>query len=174
MLSLKHILSLSFVVLLMTNCSVISPALRDQIDTDANFRDLVADVGRSQGATVILGGYVLTVSAKADHSIVTMLQAPLGIGDEPLSRDSSQGRLVVEYQGFLDPEVYAKNRKLTVGGRILHGFADGSDENPYPYLRIAAVEVYLWPLPPASDPDSFWNDPWLHPYRHFYRHGWHP
>lgn len=168
------IVGLVCIVVLLSGCSVMSKSMRNQVGTMQSFEDVINAIPKSIGSNVIFGGYVLDVTNAADKSTITLVQAPLGIGDEPGSRDKSKGRLVVEYQGFMDPEVYTRDRKVTVGGRILHGAAAVSDQTPYPYLRIDAQEVYLWPVR-----TRYHYDPWLwdHPYyhRHHYWSYWrHP
>jgi outer membrane lipoprotein len=66
---------------------------------------------------VILGGYILETKNLTDETIVEVLQAPLTFQVEPKSKDLSEGRFIVSHKGFLDPEVYNKDRKLTVANQ---------------------------------------------------------
>ncbi len=154
-------------------CSVMSSQLREQVDQTIAYQDLVQNPAASIGRKVIFGGYVLEVTNLTDKTILMLLQAPLGFQDEPGSRDKSGGRLIVEYPGFLDPAIYAEDRKVTVGGRVLDGGPGGNDAAPYPFLRVAAAELHLWPQPAPEPPyDPWWYGP---PYYRYHHHHWrHP
>jgi outer membrane lipoprotein len=153
--------------------------MRAQVDTVKSYQDLVEDPAASVGLNVILGGYVLSVTNQPQKTILLLLQAPLGFQDQPGKRDKSKGRLIVEYPGFLDPEVYAKDRKVTVGGRVLESAPRGGGGTPFPFIRIAATEVHLWPQPKPNDiydpwwfyppPYRYFAYPWYRPYYYRYR-----
>jgi outer membrane lipoprotein len=146
--------------------------MHSQVDTALSFEDLVHHPEDSIGLNVILGGYVLEVTNRHEKTTLMLLQAPLGFQDQPGQRDRSKGRLIVEYPGFLDPAVYGEDRKVTVGGRILEGGSRGEEGAPYPFLRIAAAEVHLWPVPKTyPHPDPWWDYP---PHYRYYGYPWHP
>jgi outer membrane lipoprotein len=164
----------------LSACSVMSSNMREQVATSQSYQDLIQNPDASVGLNVILGGYVLKVTNQPRKTTLMLLQAPLGFQDQPGQRDKSEGRLIVEYPGFLDPEVYTEDRKVTVGGRILESASRSSDGTRYPYLRIAAAEVHLWPQPKtyeAYDPwryypprYRYYGYPWYHP--HYRYRGW--
>lgn len=149
--------------LLVTACSVMPAAVEEQALPDIPFPALIADAAANLDRTVILGAYVLEVTNDADRSRMVALQAPLGLGREPKPKDLSQGRLILEYQGFLDPEVYAKDRKITVAGRLLASSATEKGQNPFPYLRLQVLDIHLWPVEKPFQPDPYW-DYWGYPY----------
>ncbi|MFZ1983736.1 MAG: Slp family lipoprotein [Desulfatitalea sp.] len=157
--------------LLFTACSVMPAAVEEQALPDIPFPALIADAAVNIDRTVILGGYVLEVTNAADRSRMLALQAPLGLGREPKSKDLSQGRLILEYHGFLDPEVYAKERKITVAGRLLASSATEKGQDPFPYLRLQVLDIHLWPVEKPVQRDPYW-DSWGYPYP--YPWGWWP
>jgi outer membrane lipoprotein len=157
--------------LLATACSVMPAAVEEQALPDLPFPALIADAAANLDRTVILGAYVLEVTNDADRTRMVAIQAPLGLGREPKSKDLSQGRLILEYQGFLDPEVYAKDRKITVAGRLLASSATEKNPNPFPFLRLQVLELHLWPVEKPLQPDPYW-DYWGYPYA--YPWGWGP
>jgi outer membrane lipoprotein len=179
MLRWGHIFAMGCLAAALSACSAMSSQMRAQVNTSKSYQDLVQDPAASVGLSVILGGYVLNVTNQDDKTTLMLLQAPLGFQDQPGPRDKSNGRLIVEYPGFLDPEVYTEDRKVTVGGRILEGASLGGGDTPFPYLRIAATEIHLWPQPKTYDAyDPWWyypprypyyNHPWYHPH-YRYRH----
>ena len=141
---------------------------------DIPFGELVRDADRYIGEAVVLGGYVLSVENQEDQTILVALQSPLGVGRKPKSKDLSQGRLILVSEGFLDPEVYEKDRRITVGGTILGSSATEKEERAFPYLRLRVEEVHLWPKESVRLADPYyyyWDDPWWgRPYPWYWRH----
>jgi len=125
---------------------------------------------------VILGGYILEVQNVPVGSVVTLLQAPLDFENKPKSRDLSEGRFVVTTDRFLDPEVYVKDRQLTVGGRISRVREETVGGTTYRYPVIEAQEFHLWPkgvYAPYPPPYYPFYDPWYDPwYPWGYRYPW--
>jgi outer membrane lipoprotein len=161
---------------LMTGCAVMSPQLRNEAVPAMPFADLIRHSDVYKGKTVILGGYVASVENKGAESRIIALQTPLGIGEEPGFKDQSEGRLILLYKGFIDPQVYAKDRRITVGGEVLGGSV-GDPNAEFPYIKLQVREIYLWPIFRPAPPDPFWYDDW-YPYpvwRDYYwhRHYWH-
>jgi outer membrane lipoprotein len=160
----------TFLLLLCAACApTISRQFRNEAATSPSFQDLVAHPEEYQGRVVILGGYIIELQNEPGGSVVTLLQAPLGIENKPKSRDLSEGRFVVTTDRFLDPEVYVQDRQLTVGGRISGVREQSVRGMTYRYPVIKAQEIHLWPKdvyqgPPPDypfyDPWHPWGDPW--------------
>ena len=134
----------AFLLLLCAACApAISRQLRDEAGTPPSFQDLFAHPEEYQGRVVILGGYILELQNEPVGSVLTLLQAPLDFENEPKSRDLSEGRFVVTTDSFLDPEVYVKDRQLTVGGRISGLREETVGGATYRYPVIEAQEFHL-------------------------------
>jgi outer membrane lipoprotein len=93
------------------------------------------------------------------------------VGEEPDLRDLSQGRFVVYFKGFLDPEVYARDRAITVAGTVIGSDVEKIGEEGVRYLKIKNREIYLWPeyknLPPYPNPwpyPRYWHGYPNYPY----------
>lgn len=154
----------------LQGCAVISRPLMDEALTDVRFSQLSHDPVAFRGQTVILGGHVIEVRNQARQTLIVVLQAPLGSGQEPLPPDRSEGRFMLQHEGFLDPEVFAKGRTVTVAGRVTGVTRETIDKEPYDYLTLAAREIYLWEryedLYPYRYRSPFY-DPWYD--RRFWR-----
>ena len=174
---------LLILLLAMTGCSVISSPVRQQALSDIPFRTLADSGDLYIGETVILGGYILSTENKADTTVIEVIQSPLSMNHEPKAKDRTEGRFLVSHKGFLDPEVYQKDRKITVAGKIA-GFLTREIGNcPYTCLQIDSVELYLWPKLEESGRDAlyyydpFFYAPWHYPYYYPLRKGplyWYP
>ena len=151
-------------IVMAAGCAVMSQEVQDKALPSLSFSELIANVDKYKGQTVILGGYIISVENLRDHTRIVAVQTTLGAGQKPNSKDLTQGRLILSYHGFLDPEVYTKDRQITVGGRVLASSAN--DSQPlYPYLEIAAEEIHLWPVEKPVGPYPYWyDDYWYYGY----------
>jgi outer membrane lipoprotein len=164
---LKTLWLVCLILFFITSCSVISQQIREESMAPVNFKILVQEADKYLGDTVILGGYILETQNLADKSSVKVLQVPLGLGENPKSKDDSKGRFIISYKGFLDPEIYSKDRKVTVAGTIVGTVVEKVDQFAQPYLKIESREIYLWPK--EEEYLRPYYDPWYYPYP-FFRH----
>jgi len=99
----------------------------------------------SVGARVRWGGSVVETTPEAKRTCVEILAHPLGSTSRPTRSDEDLGRFLACRDSFIDPEIFAHNREVTVVGR-LNGFRSGRvGEFAYEYPVIDAEAVYLWP-----------------------------
>lgn len=156
------------------NCAVLSDEISLEALPQMPFGELIQTAGKNQDQMVIVGGYILSVENQERQTQVLAVQAPLGVGQQPKSKDLSQGRLVLIYDGFIDPEVYTKDRQITIGGRIMGSSSTEKHQHPYPYLRVHVEQIHLWPEPQPVYSDPFWDDDcYAYPYS-WWRHRHHP
>ena len=165
--TLKYLFLMTLCGLIAVSCSVISKDIRSQAEPRIPFKEISRNPLKYQGRTVVIGGYVLENTASETQTTLTILQSPLKFEDEPDFKDNSEGRFKVSHQGYLDPEVYAKDRKITVGGTIAGCDKAASCHKPYPLIE--SNEIYLWP---KYDPDYRYRY-YRFPYRGFYHHRFH-
>lgn len=159
---------------LLAGCAGAPPVTQEGALPQTPLSDLIANAAAYRGQTVVVGGFVLEVENQKGQTRIVAVQVPVGYGQRLKSKDLSEGRLILLYDGFIDPEVYEKDRGITVRGEILGGAVD-DPEIPYPYLRIQVQEIYLWPEEELSelkrhpDYDPFYPYPWYwrYPYRYY-------
>ena len=151
-------------------CAVIPSEISRKAMPEMPFSDLIRNAGLHKGKTTVIGGYIVEVTNLADQSRIIAVQAPLGSSQEPKTKDLSQGRLVIISRGFIDPEVYQKERKITVAGKIMGSSQTEQGQYAYPYLRIDLTHMHLWPVEKPVPYDPYW-DPWG-PYYRYHPYGW--
>ena len=158
---------ISILVMLTTvSCSVISHQVRSEADPQVPFQTLIRDTDILLGHTVILGGYILEIKNLKSETILKVLQTPLRFGEEPDFKKRSQGRFMVFHNGFLDPEVYAKDQVITVAGRVIGTAVEKIGDEELEYLKIENREIYLWsnynnkPLYYYPWPDPYYRTPY--------------
>jgi len=128
----------------LQGCTVISPHIMTAALTDVPFTQLSRDADTYHGQTVILGGHVIEVRNEARQTVIVVLQPPLCSGQEPLPPDQSEGRFMLQHEGFIDPEVLAKGRTITAADTVAGVIREAIDHEPYDYLIVASREIYLW------------------------------
>jgi outer membrane lipoprotein len=158
-----------------TGCApAISKKVRKEAGEPVPFEALLKQTDGYKGRVVIVGGYILETANETDGSRVTVLQAPLDSQNRPKSSDLSKGRFMVSHSEFLDPVVYSKGRRITVGGKVIGCRERKLGNLTYIYPVIEAMEIHLWskegryiePYYPYYDP---WYYPWYRrPYRYRY------
>lgn len=157
---------------LFTGCSVVSKDIRRDAAEDIKFASLKRHADKHEGKTLILGGYILETRNLEDETRLLVLQAPLGIRDEPEDRDRSEGRFMVICENFLDPEIYEKDRKITVAGKLLGTEKAKINEHEYLLPAISCRQIHLWQerpdtVPYYHDPFYPWPGP-FYPYRPYH------
>ena len=110
---------------------------------------------------MILGGYILETKNLESETIIKVLQVPMRIGEDPDFKDRSEGRFLVYQQGFLDPEIYSKDRVITVAGKVIGSGSEEIGGNRIQYLKIKSREIYLWP---EYETRGYPYHPWRYPY----------
>jgi outer membrane lipoprotein len=155
----------------LTGCApALSRQFREQVRLPVSFKALLEKGEAHEGHRVILGGYVVETVNEPDGSLLTVLQAPLNSRNKPKSLDLSEGRFLVRTKEFLDPEIYCKGRKLTVGGKVSGVRSQPLGNRLYQYPVIEAEELHLWPkepqhIKPHDSYHYYWHYPWyFYPY----------
>ncbi|UCE82070.1 MAG: Slp family lipoprotein [Deltaproteobacteria bacterium] len=159
--------SLLVAVVGLTSCSpAISKQLRDEAAGLVPFEELLQKSDEYKGRVVILGGYILETVNEADGTLLVILQAPLDSQNSPKSSDLSKGRYLVQTKEFLDPVVYSKDRKITVGGRVVGAKKKKLGNINYKYLVVASLEIHLWPKKAEYTRPYYYPyyDPWYYPW----------
>ncbi len=146
--------------------TAISRSFQETVNPAVTFESLLVRPDAYRGQRVVLGGYVLDVTNMPDRSAITVLQTPLDSFLEPEEREESRGRFIIESNRFIDPEVYTKGRRVTVGGTVIGSRTQkmGETEYTYTYPVVEAQELHLWQRYRADRRLSPFHDPWYHGY----------
>ena len=155
-----------------TACApAISKKVRKEAGEPVPFKTLLKHSDNYKGRVVIVGGYILDTVNEPDGSQITVLQAPLDSQNRPKSSDLSEGRFMVSSSEFLDPMVYSKERRITVGGKVIGSQERKLGNLTYVYPVIEAMEIHLWSKEGKYIGPYPYYDPWYYPwYRPPYRY----
>lgn len=94
------------------------------------------------------GGEIIKVSPAENETCFEVLSRELDAAARPHKQDNSDGRFIACRSGFYDPEVFTKERELTVVGTVSGTEVGRIGEFDYNYPKVAAEAIYLWPKRP--------------------------
>ncbi len=129
--------------------------------------------GAYHGSLVRWGGTIIATQPKKNETCFLVLSLPLRRDGHPVVGGgvSDLGRFAACAPGFYDPARYLPGREVTFVGRIVGIVHHKVGKYDYPYPKIEAGEVYLWPLPPRVvrqrvlvDAEFAYDWPWWGPW----------
>ncbi len=144
-------------LLLLAGCSSTPEALKGTYTTlepsQASIRDL--------GTDVRWGGVILDARPDARQTCFEVLSRSLDKSYRPRAEDLTQGRFIACRDGFLDPEVFAKGREITLTGALVAIDERQVGEFNYRYPVLSTRFITMWPERPDVIINNY-NDPWLY------------
>jgi outer membrane lipoprotein len=155
-------------VLLLGGCASAPPEIREAPPVNPDVSQVGLHPDQHSGQIARWGGLILETENRAEVTAITVLALPLNKSGKPQSADASPGRFIALVPHFLEPTLYAKERKFTVKGLISGTETRKVGEFPYHYPVIQVEHYYLWPVEPVlSEEDRYpwWRyDPWYYPW----------
>jgi outer membrane lipoprotein len=156
------------IVLTGLGCThIISAPLRQQAQPPIAFAELRTNPEAFKGRMVIIGGDILQTTNLPDTTRLEVLQRPLNHSQSPQLTDATGGRFMALCHEYLDPAVYAQQRRVTIAGQVMGAFEGKVGEAVYTYPLISCEEIHVFPsataelLRLAANP---WWPGWSSPY----------
>jgi outer membrane lipoprotein len=155
-------------------CAPFSKSVMDRVDPETSFNEVQRDPEGFRGRVVLWGGVIVETLNRANETLIKVRQTELDLEQRPKYPDRSQGRFIIQYNGFLDPAIYREGREITVAGEITGKEVLPLGNINYTYPVIKAQEIYLWerPIPYRPYYPPYYYDPfypwWWH--RPYWRH----
>lgn len=100
---------------------------------------------RDIGTPVRWGGVLLETRPESDHTCFEILFRRLQGSMRPEQSDKSAGRFIACKAGFYDPEVFKKDREVTLTGNIIHIDTRKVGEFDYLFPVVDIEFMSLWP-----------------------------
>jgi outer membrane lipoprotein len=165
---------LGWLALVGMGCThVISETVRQQAHPPIAFTELRMNPEALKGRTVILGGEILQTSNLREGTRMEILQRPLSNSEMPKLTDTTGGRFMVFCKDYLDPAVYAPQRRITVAGQVLGSYTRKVGEVDYVYPLISCEETHLFPIAGAEF-RGYASSPWWYRDPYFWTVGPYP
>ena len=95
--------------------------------------------------TVRWGGVILETRPEDGHTCFEILSRELEKSMRPDDTDKSTGRFIACKAGFYDPEVFVKNREVTITGKLIYIDVRKIGEFDYNFPVIDIGFISLWP-----------------------------
>ena len=92
--------------------------MRDANVTDVTYTQASQNIDGYKDISVRWGGIIIDVENEENFSLIQALFYPLSYSGRPQLEEPNGGRFVIKSTGFLDPVVYAKDKKITVIGTL--------------------------------------------------------
>lgn len=163
-MKLPTFILISLSAVLCACASDVPRAITEQPDTRISVSQARGGMAQLSGQSVRWGGKIAGVENHSTETWIEIVQQPLNHFGRPLEGDASEGRFIARIEGFLDPQVYSKDRLITVAGTLEKTIQRPIGEYPYTYPLMHAVSYYLWSpnadLPAHYYYDPYWYDPW--------------
>ncbi len=164
-------------IALLASCSSSIPVeIRQTLDNAPGVAQVREQPDSYISQQVRWGGMILETENRQNTSSLTIIAFPLSDQGEPRTSAQSPGRFIAVVDEFLEPQVYGRDRLITVKGSYYHTETLKVGEYPYLYPVIDVEHYYLWPKkqPRYVDYPPYWGyDPWYYPgypWRHHHRH----
>lgn len=94
--------------------------------------------------TVFWGGVILGTQNLEAATQLEVMAYPLDRRQRPMLGRDPEGRILVRYEGFLEPVDYAEGRSISLLGEI-SGVTNGTvGEAQYNYPTVDASDIHLW------------------------------
>ncbi len=99
----------------------------------------------TRDSRVLWGGRILQVEPGAGHTTLEVVSFPLRNNQRPDANRGSEGRFLVHFPGYLEPEDYQAERLITVVGTIVEIRTGKVGEADYRYPVVRVDDLHLWP-----------------------------
>ena len=173
-----RILALLSTGLLLAACVTTPEAIKNAPDNNPDLADVRSTPAKYAGRSVRWGGKITKVENREQDTWVHIVEHNLDRTGEPDDSDKTQGRFAAKITGFLDPEIYRKDRLMTVSGKIHGQLKDTVGEKPYKLMVVNVDTHHLWrEVRKDPYPDPFYYHRWYYryPYIHYpHRFSHHP
>lgn len=147
----------------LTGCtSVISKEVRSEVDNSVGIQEVIENPDAFTGTQVLWAGIIIETKTYKDHTIIEVLQKPADYQGRPKDVDTSEGRFLAHYQGFLDPAVYSGGRETTIAGKIEGRKNAVIGEYAYTYPVVLITEIHLWPVQPDREYNYYYYPSYYH------------
>lgn len=144
------------VLFLLAGCSSTPEALKGDFSALEPNQASVNDLGRQ----VRWGGVILDTRPDASQTCFEVLSRSLDSSYRPRAEDLTRGRFIACREGFLDPEVFAKGREITLTGAVVAIDQRQVGEFNYRYPVLTTRFITMWPERPDVIINNY-NDPWF-------------
>lgn len=140
----RHIMLVAAIFVLAGCGPVLSKDTLGRVDRTLTLEEVIKNPDAYAGRTIVLGGTILAVENLQSRTVAEVIEQEMNSQLKPVRPESSAGRFLIEFDGFKDPALYNRGRRITVAGTITGVEKRMLDKAEYAYPVIKPDEHYLW------------------------------
>ena len=177
-LMVMRLMVTGFIIIGLSSCASYIPSeIRGDVDNTPDVAQAHKQPDQFLSQQVRWGGKILNIENRKNTSKLTIVAFPLNSYGRPINTDKSPGRFIAIIDKFLEPELYSRDREVTVIGNLQKSETLKVGEFPYSHPVVQVDNHYLWTVKQATPPNymnHWWHDSWYNPYYpHPYPHHLH-
>ena len=131
-----------------TTVQVVPDDLKEQVNQDLTFSQLLENPMEHKGKILVIGGQVLSAKRLTHATQIEVLQLPLNRHLKPdESLPKSQGRFLALQENFLDPATLPFGTRVTVVGEVSGVDTLPLDETTYDFPVLLIKRLTVWAAP---------------------------
>lgn len=142
--ALPYWLMIPILALGLAGCAATPDWTTEDVDDSVTPAVAAAEGETVAGTRVQWGGVIVSVQNLEEGTAFEVLAYPLDRRARPRLEQDPYGRVVVEYDQFVEPVVYERGRELSAVGRITAPRTVEIGETRREVPAVAAEELHLW------------------------------
>ncbi len=159
---------MAFFLMSLSSCTSRMPIkIQGDLDNSPSVAQAHAQPDGFLSQQVRWGGKILSIENKQNTSRLTIVAFPLNSYGRPKKTNQSPGRFIAIIDTFLEPEIYSRDREITVIGNLQKSETLKVGEFSYSHPVVQADNHHLWPVEKATSSNymnHWWHDSWYNPY----------
>lgn len=165
---LKNAITILVIALSLCSCASRIPVeIRGDVEHAPTVAQVHTEAEKYLSQKVRWGGKILKIENKQNTSRLTVVAFPLNGYGRPQNTRQSPGRFIAVVDRFLEPEIYSRDREITVIGNILASETHKVGEFAYSHPVVKVDNHYLWAVEEKTTDNymhHWWHDSWYNPY----------
>ncbi len=135
---------ISLTLLLCIGCAhPISKGLRENVDPGVSVSQLLQAPETYVGKKVLLGGTIVETRNLPEETEIEVVQKSVDSFGYVATGDETMGRFIFRQPGYLESEVYAKDREIVGAGKVVESKLGKVGDREYRFPVIEAEELHL-------------------------------
>lgn len=125
----------------------ISKGFRNQVDPALSFNQIMQSPNDHVGKKVVWGGTIVKTRNLKNMTEIEVVEKDLDCFGYPSNGDTSRGRFLFRKQGYLEAEIFTKDRMVTGAGTVVASKSGKIGDVEYEFPVIEVEELKLWDQP---------------------------
>lgn len=165
---------LIFMAIIIAGCSVFPKSITSDVNRSVTLEQVQANPAQYTGQKVLWGGIILNTENLEKYTQIEVLESELSFDERPYN-GTSRGRFLIQSPGYLDTNIFAKNKRVSVVGTVKGTQAGTIGKMEYLYPVIEPLDVRVFEPQPARSEYEYPYYPHMYgpyyPYSPFYPYG---